>query len=539
MYDVAIYRAEREAGLEHAIRSTAKVCYASVARRAEPWDVGGRALEKLRHIDLGLAKGSQGDFDLHYLDTVLVTTGWNLNDDVFDPVETWLARHTPEDKQLNYEHDCAQIIGHITSNWAMGEDGKALADDLVLDDVPGRFHIVTGAVLYKFYDKDELQKRTDKLLAEIAKGEWFVSMECLFKGFDYALKAKDGSCKVLARNDQTAFLSKHLRVYGGSGQYGEYRVGRLMRNIVFSGKGMVRKPANPESVIFPESEAFSGSKASREDFSRILAGQVYSLVEATPDNRAESKAIMTVDIETLNKQLTEARAEIERLKASQQEAVVSDLKAKLEAAEAAKTQAAELLKKASDELTSAKSATEAEAKKVSELTEKLAKAAEDLDAAKAELKGLYAEQTKASRKAVAMTRLKMDDATAAEFVAANEALSDESFSKQVDVVAKAMTAWTTNNPQAGNTTFSGPTPAAAPKGTPAPTAPKATDKPTGGKAAEQDEGGEKTAGGSDLDAVEGTEAAVSTVAASGGVSDIQKAIAEWFGVDSDEETETK
>jgi hypothetical protein len=63
----------------------------------------------------------------------------------------------------------------------------------------------------------------DRVLAEIAKGEWFVSMECLFKGFDYALKGRDGSTRVVARNEQTAFLTKHLRAYGGTGKYGEYR----------------------------------------------------------------------------------------------------------------------------------------------------------------------------------------------------------------------------------------------------------------------------------------------------------------------------
>ncbi|MFX9552086.1 hypothetical protein ABTO49_21095, partial [Acinetobacter baumannii] len=87
------------------------------------------------------------------------------------------------------------------------------------------------------------------LLAEIAEGKWFVSMECLFKGFDYALEAADGTTRVVARNETTAFLSKYLRCYGGSGTHGDSRIGRLMRNIVFSGKGLVRTPANPESVI--------------------------------------------------------------------------------------------------------------------------------------------------------------------------------------------------------------------------------------------------------------------------------------------------
>ncbi|QEL19556.1 hypothetical protein [Limnoglobus roseus] len=101
----------------------------------------------------------------------------------------------------------------------------------------------------------------DTILAEIAKGEWFVSMECLFAGFDYSMRARDGTTRVVARNEQTAFLTKHLRAYGGTGEYQGAKVGRLLRNIVFSGKGLVRKPANPESVILTDAEPFSATKA--------------------------------------------------------------------------------------------------------------------------------------------------------------------------------------------------------------------------------------------------------------------------------------
>ncbi|HEY1189946.1 MAG TPA: hypothetical protein VGE74_20015 [Gemmata sp.] len=198
---------------------------------------------------------ASGDIDLYHLTTILCTVGWNKNDDVFDPVETWVARRTPEDKQLNYEHDDSKIIGHITSNSVMDADGKTLADDTVVEALPAKFHVVTAGVLYKHWQTPELQQRMDTLLAEIAEGKWFVSMECLFSGFDYALKDSSGGTRVVARTEQTAFLSKHLRAYGGSGRYGDQQVGRLMRNIVFSGKGLVRNPANPESVILPPEPA--------------------------------------------------------------------------------------------------------------------------------------------------------------------------------------------------------------------------------------------------------------------------------------------
>jgi hypothetical protein len=138
------------------------------------------------------------------------------------------------------------------------------------DKLPAKFHVVTAAVLYKSWSKPDLQEVMDRTLAEIEKGEWFVSMECLFKGFDYAVQGTDGSTRTVARSAETAYLTKHLRVYGGTGRYGEYRVGRLLRNVHFSGKGLVRKPANPESIILQEQvRPFAGAAMSAEEFGRI------------------------------------------------------------------------------------------------------------------------------------------------------------------------------------------------------------------------------------------------------------------------------
>ena len=82
-------------------------------------------------------------------------------------------------------------------------------------------------------------------------------MECLFAGFDYALLDDEGNAKLLSRNESSAFLTKHLRAYGGNGEYEGYKIGRSLRDISFSGKGLVSKPANPRSVILDASKAFS------------------------------------------------------------------------------------------------------------------------------------------------------------------------------------------------------------------------------------------------------------------------------------------
>ncbi|MBN9520667.1 hypothetical protein J0H58_19475 [bacterium] len=277
MNRVAVYSAERDAGLDHLIRSTDRVVVASAVHLSEARP-STFSLARLSAPER--AVGSRGDFDLQPLDAVLVTTGWNRNDDVFDPVEVWAARKTPDDKPLNYEHDDAKIVGHIVGSRVTSDDGTDLGDETVVDDLPAKFHVVTAALLYKHWQTPELQQRMDTLLAEIAEGKWFVSMECLFKGFDYALKAADGTSRVVARNETTAFLSKHLRAYGGSGQYGDSKVGRVLRNIVFSGKGLVKNPANPESVILDAPAGTSVAMSSCEALARAF-GWEPGLVEMT------------------------------------------------------------------------------------------------------------------------------------------------------------------------------------------------------------------------------------------------------------------
>jgi len=168
---------------------------------------------------------------------------------VFDRAEVWAARTTPEDKPFNYGHDEKDIIGHITSCYPFADDNKAMADVKAIEDLPAKFHIGTGAVLYKVRADAAAQERINKLIAEIEEGKWFVSMECLFRNFDYAIIESDGTQKVIGRNEETSFLTKHLRSYGGTGKYEDKAVGRLMRNFVFSAVALVQNPANPASVI--------------------------------------------------------------------------------------------------------------------------------------------------------------------------------------------------------------------------------------------------------------------------------------------------
>lgn len=237
-----VFEQEIKDGLEEQIKSQASISYAC---HVEPSKSNNHNIKNIKSL------ASLTDNDLYYVQSILVTSSWNKNDDIFDKSEIWLARHTPEDKPTNLEHDEALIIGHITSNWPITDDGILIDDNTPIENLPNKYHILTGSVIYRAFTNPELKSRAEKLISEIENGTKYVSMECYFKGFDYGLQNKNtGEFKVLARNNDTAFLTKHLRSYGGIGEHDGYKIGRVLRNVTFSGKGFVDRPANPDSVIF-------------------------------------------------------------------------------------------------------------------------------------------------------------------------------------------------------------------------------------------------------------------------------------------------
>jgi hypothetical protein len=239
-----------ELSLADFIRGQNKISFASLAEESEEFSI-----EKL-YSDLAVANSNPNQEDLYYFNSILVSTGWNLNDDVFSPEEVWASRTSPEDKQLNCMHAETDIVGHITSNTSVYLDGKKIE----ASEMPEQFEIKIGSVLYRRWTDPKLKARVEKIIAEIKEGKWCVSMECLFKGFDYAVMTPNGEMKLIARNAETAFLTKHLRAYGGNGVVDGHKVGRLLRNITFTGVGLVDKPANPRSVILkPAATAASES----------------------------------------------------------------------------------------------------------------------------------------------------------------------------------------------------------------------------------------------------------------------------------------
>lgn len=192
--------------------------------------------------------------DLLYLESCLVSAGAkagvNENDDIFTREEAWAARHTPVLKPFNWQHQDKDIVGVIYTVQARDLGGNVL--DINQEAVPDcDFDLWTEAVIFRLIHPE----RAREVETRAKSNDLYVSMEAWFDDYGYGLYNKDGLSKIVARNSNTSFLDKHLRVTGGVGRYNdpesgqEMRIGRVLRSITFGGCGLVDHPANKRSVI--------------------------------------------------------------------------------------------------------------------------------------------------------------------------------------------------------------------------------------------------------------------------------------------------
>lgn len=405
-----IFKEEINAGLQEQLTKAHVVSYCS---QVEKMVITNEKIEAaLRAVASKYDWVGEG---LYPTKSILVSTVWNLNDDVFDKYEVWVARKTPEDKPTNNNHNEKEIVGHITGNWAIDEEGNLIPDDVPADGLPNIFHIFNTAVIYTSFSDPEMMERAVSLVTEIEEGKKFVSMEAYFKGFDYALRNEAGEMRILQRNEQTAFLTKHLRAYGGTGEYEGHKVGRLLRGITFSGKGYVDKPANPGSVIFDRNTSFDFISAGFIEELKTTSG-VYN--NQKTNTGEEDK--MSQELETKIGELTVSN-----------EGLTSEL-------ETVKAENAQLLAKIA-ELTQNNEALASELTKLRdvELVSVVANRdslLQEVEQIKAELSLIKADQKRVARKNKLMTAGYSDE-DAGNKVALFEALTDEQF----DVVANELT----------------------------------------------------------------------------------------------------
>lgn len=303
-------------------------------------------LTALEEISRATASDGTIQPDLLYIDSVLVSTGQNKNDDVFLPHEMWYARSTPVLKPVDWEHNTGkeleegeakrliadnQIIGVMYNSFAALKDGTKITEEQAQASdfrIPPDFDIINQAVIYKYL----FPKAAARIVKDAKAGKLFVSMEAWFSAYDY----KVGN-KIVARNQETAFLDKHLRRNGGDGSFAGQRVGRVLRNIVFGGIGIVSNPANADSVIQ------SLTNASVEDVnitnsaiaSNIIGDLITSTREVTEVMANENNAVTATVVhedgykevvtklvkaellaEAKTVEASEAKAQVEKLEAS-------------------------------------------------------------------------------------------------------------------------------------------------------------------------------------------------------------------------------
>ncbi len=431
---IPVYAAEHEAGIASVVASQNTLAYLSKVLQSP--DVLRKQLvtaELLAQTQATL--GSDVTFDLYPIHTILVITGWNNSDDIFDRQETWSARMTPEDKPFNIGHEPRQIIGHITANTVVDDDLTVIADDIAFDDIPDKFHILTSAVVYRHIHSrdDTLEAEAAELIASIQAGDWFVSMECLFGGFDYGVTYASGEQHIIQRTNATAFLTKHLRIHQGCGEYNGGKLGRVLRNITFSGKGLVESPANPESVIFNDTKRFVGVVATNFTFVSEQTQETLAHTNSTGENNMADNEKYLGQLEDTNKglqsDLAAANKRIEELGEAQvksaqaeKDAAIAKLDAELKAAQAK-------IEELTASYNEAKKAQETAEADKTEVDTKLAEATTKLT----EVEGI----AKATARVSLMVDKGIDKAEAETVVAEFSELDDDKFAKVVEMKSDA------------------------------------------------------------------------------------------------------
>lgn len=359
--------------------------------------------------------------DLFYTKSILVSTNLNKNMDYFGPQEVWASRKTCIDKPLNIEHVQSCIVGHSVSAWAIDKENAVLADDI--KEIPAFFHLCTASVVYRKWANEELQAQADKLIEEIQAGHYCVSMEALFSNFSY-LVVKGDEQKFIPRNENTAFLTKKLKAYGGDGTHDGYQIGRVLHNIIFSGCGFVKKPANPDSIIFAKNQ---------EKGEKTIIDGVYRSCADIPQEKSMSDNILENQVAELKESLkalqTDNKSLNDKLANANTEKLQQELEAlKVELAEAQKhmTEKEKMMKDEEDKKKKAEAASVT-------ITEEFAALQVEYEKVRATLDNIKTEASKAARtqKLIEAGLSKEDAQAKAETLAG---LSDEQF----DAVANAL-----------------------------------------------------------------------------------------------------
>jgi hypothetical protein len=257
-------------------------------------------------IDLPQGKDKQPD--LLYFSAIFVSSGENLNHAYFLPSELVQAEGSIVNKALDVEHKEEEIIGHIYERAFISKDGQKLD----LHELSSRetasldkedMHVVIAGIIYK--------NRFPNIADEVEQGRWKVSMEAYYQDFDVKVgdlmvSRKEAELLGLAYLDDV--MGKVAKVVKQGKEIAEGAITRVLRHITFSGCGIVKKPANPPSVILETAKDKSGKEIIVLDLDKAAAKDAEELQNDVSNkvtsDKVETPVIPTDEVAELEKRDT-------------------------------------------------------------------------------------------------------------------------------------------------------------------------------------------------------------------------------------------
>jgi len=199
--------------------------------------------------------------DVMPISSILVTDIWNANGDLFTAEEIVKASETPIFKPINWMHRGSEesenenigvmvkatlVNGDLPSIDFMSEQTRHGFLNSENKTTSSKVHIKQDGLIWSQY----FPSYAEKIQAGIENQNLYVSMECFFEDFGYCLRKNEDDENIIYidRNEETSHMSEDLTAYGGKGftkhNGKKYQIGRWLKNIIFSGQGIVVEPAN-------------------------------------------------------------------------------------------------------------------------------------------------------------------------------------------------------------------------------------------------------------------------------------------------------
>jgi len=202
--------------------------------------------------------------DLLFFSGIFISSGANLNKAFFMPSELVKAAPSINHKAIDIEHAEDDVVGHIYSSTFIDNGGteldlKNLASMNENQLNAMEIDVLIAGILYK--------SRFPKLAEEVAGGKWKLSMETYFQSYDIKIgnvimSRKEAEALGIAAETVLGKMAKVLKKGKG---VAEGQVMRVLRDLLFSGCGLVKNPANPRSIILE-----TAKKVENEDDIEII-----------------------------------------------------------------------------------------------------------------------------------------------------------------------------------------------------------------------------------------------------------------------------